>query len=498
MQLKELIDQLTIASLSGDAEVEITGISIHSQQLQPGELFVCIPGIPGLQEDRHQYIDGAIKSGAAALIVERDVDADVPVVKVPDARYALALLSAHFYGYPSQELKLIGVTGTNGKTTTSYMIESILAHAGYQTGLMGNIGTKLGSTMLETDINTQDPHRLQANLKRMTEHSVDYCVMEASSQGLHMGRVIGCEFRTAVFTNLTQDHLDYHGSMESYLAAKGLLFSRLGNSFAADPSKRKFAILNADDQASGYFKGVTSAQVITYGVNHSADIMAKDIRLTSKGTSFMAVTFVGDMAIEIPMIGKFNVYNALAAIGAALVEQVSLDIVREGLAELKSVAGRMEVIDENQDYLVLADYAHTPDGLENALSTLREFAEQRIITVFGCGGDRDRTKRPIMGALAAKYSDYVIVTSDNPRSEEPIGILQDVERGLITAGATTESYTLIADRGKAIENAINMANSDDIVIIAGKGHETYQIMKDRTIPFDDREEARKAIQRKSK
>lgn len=497
MKLNELIHQLTLSRINGEPNVEVSGICIHSQQLQPGDLFVCIPGIPGLQEDRHQYIDAAIQAGAAALVVEREVSADIPTVKVPDARYALAVLSSHFYGYPSLDLQLIGVTGTNGKTTTSYMIESILAHAGYQTGLMGNIGTKIGSTMYTTDINTQEPNQLQANLRKMKEESTDFCVMEVSSQGLDMGRVLGCEFRTAVFTNLTQDHLDYHGTMESYLAAKGLLFSRMGNSFSADPSKRKFAVLNADDDASKYLSTAAAAQVITYGINNTADVMATEIQLTSKGTQFTLVSFAGTAPMELKMVGKFNVYNALAAISTALVEQVPLNVIQQGLAQLESVSGRMEVIDEGQDFLVLADFAHTPDGLDKALSTLREFAEQKIITVFGCGGDRDRTKRPIMGELAARYSDFVIITSDNPRSEDPEAILRDVERGVTDAHYSIDSYVLIEDRKLAIERAIEMAGAGDIVIIAGKGHETYQIQKNHTIHFDDREEARAAIRKKN-
>ncbi|QYR19332.1 UDP-N-acetylmuramoyl-L-alanyl-D-glutamate--2,6-diaminopimelate ligase [Paenibacillus sp. sptzw28] len=496
MKLKELIGVLTIYQVNGDADIDITGISINSQNLQPGELFVCIPGVPGFQEDRHKFIDDAVKAGAAALIVERDVTVNIPAIKVPNARYALAALAAHFNGYPSQDIKLIGVTGTNGKTTTSHMIESILTHAGYSTGLMGNIGTKIGPSLLETDINTQDPNKLQANLKKMKEISTDFCVMEVTSQGLHLGRVLGCDFRTAVFTNLTQDHLDYHGTMENYLAAKGMLFSRLGNSFTPDPSNRKYAVLNADDEASNYLNGLTAAQVITYGIKNQADVMAEDIQLTSNGTKFKLHSFAGSAAMELKMVGTFNVYNALAAIATAIAEEIPLDNIRQGLANLTSVPGRMEVVDEQQDFLVLADYAHTPDGLEKALSTLREFAGAKIITVFGCGGDRDRTKRPVMGKLAAQYSDFIIVTSDNPRSEDPFRILKDIEQGLCEYGTSIDSYELIEDRRQAINRAIEMANSGDIVIIAGKGHETYQILKERTIHFDDREEAREAIRRR--
>lgn len=496
LKLRELVDLLTMAQVRGELDVEITGISIHSQQVEPGELFVCIPGTPGLQKDRHLFINEAIAAGAAALIVERDVTANVPVIQVPSARYALAILAAHWYGYPSRELHLIGVTGTNGKTTTSHMIDKILAHAGYRTGLMGNIGTKIGSELLHTDINTQAPHRLQANLRKMKDLSTDYCVMEVTSQGLHMGRVLGCDYRIAVLTNVTQDHLDYHGTMENYMAAKGLLFSGLGNSFSPVRARRKFAILNADDDASAYFRDLTSAQVITYGIHKAADVRAAEIQLTSRGTTFMVHSFAGTMAMELRLVGMFNVYNALAAISTALAERIPLDVIRQGLADLTSVPGRMEVIDEGQEFLVLADYAHTPDGLDKALSAVREFAEGKIITVFGCGGDRDRTKRPLMGQLAAKYSDVVIITSDNPRSEDPVRILKDIERGLHEHGACEASYVLIEDRRQAIVRAIEMAGPGDIVLIAGKGHETYQLINDCTLHFDDREEAREAIRQK--
>jgi UDP-N-acetylmuramoyl-L-alanyl-D-glutamate--2,6-diaminopimelate ligase len=495
MKLSELAALIPNAVGIGDMELEVTGISMHSKQVASGDLFVCIPGIPGFQEDRHRYAGDAVQAGAVALVVERDVECGgVPMIKVPDARYALARMAVHLNGYPSSKLKLIGVTGTNGKTTTAHMIEAILAHAGYQTGLMGNLGTKIGKTMQESDLNTQEPPSLQANLKRMADEAVEYAVMEVSSQGLSVGRVIGCDYRTAVFTNLTQDHLDFHGSMEAYLAAKGLLYARLGNAFSPDPTQRKFAVLNGDEEASAYLRQVTAAQVLTYGIHHEqADVRAANIRLTSRGTSFDVVSYAGKLPFEMRMVGTFNVYNALAAIACALAEQIPLAAIQEGLAQFGGVPGRMEVIDEGQEYLVLVDYAHTPDGLENVLSTVRTFAERRVITVFGCGGDRDRTKRPIMGKLSATYSDYVIVTSDNPRSEEPDRILADIAVGLEESGWSRERYMLLADRAQAIAEAIRIAEPGDVVIIAGKGHETYQIIGGETKHFDDREEARGAI-----
>ncbi|CAH8711978.1 UDP-N-acetylmuramoyl-L-alanyl-D-glutamate--2,6-diaminopimelate ligase [Paenibacillus thiaminolyticus] len=279
-------------------------------------------------------------------------------------------------------------------------------------------------------------------------------------------------------------------------AAKGVLFSGLGNSFSLDRTRRKFAILNADDEASAYFRDLTSAQVITYGIHKDADVRAAEIQLTSRGTTFMLHSFAGTMAMELKLVGMFNVYNALAANGTALAERITLEMIRQGLADLTSVPGRMEVIDEGQDFLVLADYAHTPDGLDKALSAVREFAEGKIITVFGCGGDRDRSKRPLMGQLAAKYNDVVIVTSDNPRSEDPVSILKDIEKGMHENGAREASYVLIEDRRQAIVREIGIAGPGDIVFIAGKGHETYQLINEQTLHFDDRDEAREAIRQK--
>lgn len=493
MKLQELVALIPNAILQGDAEVEITGITNHSRRVAPGDLFVCISGIPGYQEDRHPYVNDAVQAGAVAVVAERSVEVDVPVIRVKDARHTLAVLSAHFHGYPSRELKLIGVTGTNGKTTTAHMIEAILRYADNKTGLMGNLGTKIGDMLYDTDINTQEPPVLQANLRRMADADCTYVVMEVTSQGLDAGRVLGCEFRTAVFTNVTQDHLDYHGTMENYIAAKGLFFSRLGNGFTNEPNASKFAVLNADDQASAVFQKQTAAHVLTYGIREQADVRAENIRLSAQGTSFRVITYKGTAEMQIGMVGTFNVYNALAAITTSLAEGLALATIRGGLASLPGVPGRLEVVDEGQPFLVLVDYAHTPDGLENVLRAVRTFAEKRVITVFGCGGDRDRTKRPIMGGIAAEYSDYVVITSDNPRLEEPERILTDTEVGLREKQVSADRYELIENRAWAIMRAVSIANSGDVVVIAGKGHETYQITKDGTIHFDDREVARDTI-----
>ncbi|MGG1516832.1 UDP-N-acetylmuramoyl-L-alanyl-D-glutamate--2,6-diaminopimelate ligase [Paenibacillus oryzisoli] len=497
MKLRELAALVPNAVVQGDVEVEITGIANHSRRVTAGDLFVCISGIPGYQEDRHPYAHDAVRAGAVAVIAERSVEVDVPLILVKDSRHALAVLSAHFHEYPSNELRLIGVTGTNGKTTTAHMIEAILRHAGNKTGLMGNIGTKICDTLYKTDINTQEPPILQENLRRMVEADCAYAVMEVTSQGLDAGRVLGCNFRTAVLTNITQDHLDYHGTMDNYIAAKGLLFSRLGNGFTEDPKACKFAVLNADDKASAVFQKLTAANVLTYGIQKEADVRAEGIRLTARGVFFRVVTYKGTAEMQINMVGTFNIYNALAAITAALAEGLTLETIRDGLAALSGVSGRLEIVDEGQPFLVLVDYAHTPDGLDNVLRAVRAFAEKRVITVFGCGGDRDRTKRPIMGCIAAEYSDYVIVTSDNPRSEDPEQILTDIEAGMGDKHDSAGNYELLVDRAEAIARSVSMANPGDIVVIAGKGHETYQITKNGMIHFDDREVARDAIRERN-
>lgn len=489
LKLKELANLLLIKETIGDMNVEITGLEIDSRKITSGNLFICVSGIDGFLEDRHQFVEDAVKNGAVALIVERDVNIEIPKIIVKDARYAMAVIASHFYSYPSNKMKLIGITGTNGKTTTSYLLEKILTDYGFQTGLMGNNGVKVGSKWYPTDINTQEPPTLQRNLQMMKYQNVDYCVMEVTSQGLHMERVKGCNFKTAVFTNLTQDHLDYHGTFEEYKHVKGLLFSRLGNDFST--IDQKIAILNADDPSVEYFKKVTSAEVITYGIHNGADVQAKSITLSSKGIQFLVSSFNGEIEINLNLVGRFNVYNALAAITATLVEGIPLTNISDSLSHVKSIEGRMEIIDENQDFLVIVDYAHSPDALENVLSTISEFSKAKIITVFGCGGDRDAKKRPIMGEIAGGYSDFVYITSDNPRSEDPQAIMKDIEKGF--SQNNNLNYKVELDRELAINQAIKMASSNDIVLIAGKGHETYQILKDSTIHFDDKEIARQAI-----
>lgn len=441
---------------------------MDSRKIEKGNIFICVPGIKGFLADRHDYIEEAVSAGAAAIVVEKEVDNYPGVTKiwVKNARYAMAVMSAHFYDYPSSQLKLYGITGTNGKTTTSYIIDTIFSNHKLNMGLMGNNGVKIKDKLNPVHINTHEPPALQKNLREMADQGVDCCVMEVSCQGLDMSRVIGCRFKVGIFTNLTQDHIDYHKDFEKYKEAKGLLFSRLGDN-SSDKNK-SYAVLNADDPASAYFSKITSAEVITYGIDNKADVSAKNITMGAGGISFKAETFKGEIDIHLKLIGRFNIYNTLAAITAALLEGIPLESIRDSLTQLESVQGRMELVDAGQPFSVLVDYAHTPDALENVLNTLKEIAEGRIITVFGCGGDRDTGKRPKMGRIAGAFSDYVAVTSDNPRTEEPSNILSQIAEGI-----NEDKYQCIVDGETAIEKAIKMARTKDIVLIAGKGHETY-------------------------
>lgn len=491
MLLKDLGTHLIASELKGDPSTDCTGISIDSRKIEPGDLFVCLPGHT---VDGHNFAGKAAEQGAKALVVERWLD-DVPLpqLKVKDSRLAMAVLGNLFFGYPSSKLNVIGVTGTNGKTTTTYLIEKIFEDQGKRTGLIGTIQRKVAGQTFPMSGTTPESLELQRYLHEMNEAGAEYCVMEVSSHALEQGRVKGTKFRTAVFTNLTQDHLDYHNTMEEYRAAKGLLFSRLGNTYESASEERSYAVLNADDPASAYFAKQTAAETIYYGVDRDADVRASDISITARGTSFHVETFRGNADIQLKMVGKFNVYNALAAISAALLENVPLSDIKASLESIKGVEGRVEAVDEGQDFAVIVDYAHTPDGLENVLNTVNEFVTGRVICVFGCGGDRDRTKRPLMGKIAARLSGYCVVTSDNPRTEDPDLILKDIEAGLIEDGVSGDRYQLIVDRREAIQKAIEMASQGDVVLIAGKGHETYQLIGKEVHDFDDRVVAKEAI-----
>ncbi|MDQ6418971.1 UDP-N-acetylmuramoyl-L-alanyl-D-glutamate--2,6-diaminopimelate ligase [Paenibacillus sp. LHD-117] len=490
MRLRDLKDLLVTARLIGDGETEFTGMEKDSRRVAPGQLFVCVPG---LKADGHAYAGEAVSRGAVAIVTEWRLELNVPQLLVKDSRLATAVIADYLYGYPSESVRLIGVTGTNGKTTTTYLIEKILNDNGKPAGVIGTIERRYGGRAYPMGSTTPEAHDLQRYLGEMRDSGVKFCAMEVSSHALEQGRVKGCKFRTAIFTNLTQDHLDYHGTMERYEDAKGLFFSRLGNSYARHAEDRTFAVLNADDDASARFSMLTSSEVITYGIERDSDVRASDIRITAKGTTFHVSTFRGEGDIRLNLPGKFNVYNALAAIAAALLEGIGLDAITVSLASIPGVPGRVESVEAGQPFAVIVDYAHTPDGLENVLKAVREFAENRILCVFGCGGDRDRKKRPLMGRIAADYANYMIVTSDNPRTEDPLRIIGDIEAGLKEAGVAAERYAIIPDRRRAIEKAVEMASQGDVVLIAGKGHETYQLIGGEVHDFDDRLTAKDAI-----
>lgn len=490
MILKELGSLLALSRIKGDEQTEFTGLKMHSDSVEHGDLFFCLVG---QLSDGHDYAEAAVKRGAVALVVEYELDLDIPMLVVSDARHALAVIANHYYDYPSHELPLIGVTGTNGKTTTSYILDAILSDSGHNVGLMGSIQTRIGETTYEAQRTTQESLDLQRHLRSMKDANASYCIMEVSSHALHLGRVKGCRFRTAIFTNLTQDHLDFHQTMAQYERAKGLFFARLGNEFHASNHMHQYAVLNADDPASERFAELTNAQVITYGIENDADVRAENIHISAQGTSFQLVSFRGTVSIQLKLIGKFSVYNVLAAATAALLEGVSLAQIKTSLAEIKGVAGRFEAVDAGQPFGVIVDYAHTPDSLENVLKTIREFTEGEVICLFGCGGDRDRGKRPLMGQVAATYSDRLIITTDNSRSEDPAQIIKQIEAGVIQAGMSEQSYELIIDRQEAIETAIEKARQNDVILIAGKGHETYQEIMGKKLPFDDRVVAKNAI-----
>ncbi|MGI6584638.1 MAG: UDP-N-acetylmuramoyl-L-alanyl-D-glutamate--2,6-diaminopimelate ligase [Gracilibacteraceae bacterium] len=475
MKLHELLKGVNTVYFKGDPDVEISGITYDSRKAKKGDLFICVSGF---KYDGHSFIDDALGKGAVAFITEKD--AEVPgaaVVKVESSRAAMPVIASNFYGNPSQKLRLIGITGTNGKTTTTYLIKSIMEANKQKIGLLGTITTQIGDKIYISSRTTPEALDLQCLFREMADSDVDYAVMEVSSHSLELGRVEGCNFRIGVFTNLTQDHLDFHKTIENYRNAKKKLF------YMVDGTN----IINIDDEHGKIIAGElknTGVRLITYGIDNKADITAKNIDITSNGVGFTIVTPEYEAELNIRIPGKFSVYNALAAAAAAYAEGIDRNIIREGLNNVDYVPGRSEIIKTDTPYTVIVDYAHTPDGLQNILASVKEYAKGRIITLFGCGGDRDKEKRPIMGNVAGRMSDYCIITSDNPRTEDPMDIIRQTEAGIKSTGC---DYICIENRRDAIKYAITMAKPGDIVLLAGKGHETYQILKDKTIPFDERD-----------
>lgn len=489
-ELHTLLALLDQPHVNGSVEKEILDITADSRKVEEGTLFIALEGAT---VDGHDFIDKAVAAGAAAVLVSKEVAVPdtVTCIRVADTRQAMMAIVPYFFDFPASKMRMVGVTGTNGKTTTSHMIAHILREQGHTVGIIGTVHIVIGHKTYPIHNTTPDVVDLQHILHQMVEAGVSHCIMEVSSHALALGRVAGVEYDTAVFTNLTQDHLDFHKTFENYLAAKCKLF--IGLSENSQEKSPKGAVINVDDPYGHRVLEVTKVPVITYSAEGKGNLNAHDVAMISKKSSYRVDYQGQSYAVSMNTTGLFNVYNTLAAIGACLQEGVSMDAIDKALTTFTAVPGRFELVDEGQDFAVVVDYAHTPDGLENILKTAKAIVENRIIVVFGCGGDRDATKRPIMGRFAAQYGDLIFVTSDNPRTEDPVSILKDVEVGVKEGLRQGASYTVIEDRAKAIEEAIAAALPGDVVIIAGKGHETYQILKDKTIHFDDREVARHAL-----
>jgi len=491
MELKNLLEPVVVKRVCGPVDMEITGIVYDSRKASPGSVFICLPGS---RCNGCDFIPDAIQRGAVAVVTDREVKADgVTLIQVPRVRPTLALMASVLYSFPSQRLKVIGVTGTNGKTTTTHLIDALMKKRYQATGLLGTISYKIGDETVPVVATTPEASDLQYYLARMVEKGVECVTMEVSSHALDQHRVAGCDFNIAVLTNITEDHLDYHLTPESYRLAKGKFFSQLGNTFFKNGEKR-VAVINRDDPSFEFISSQTANQQVTYGINTGADIVAERIKTGSGSISYRIHSFAGDEVFNLKLTGLFNVYNSLAAIAVGLVEGLPLPLIKETLEKVSGPPGRFEMIESGRGFTVIIDYAHTPDGLENVLRAIREFSRQRVITIFGCGGDRDRHKRPLMGEIAARYSDYCILTNDNPRSEDPMQIAGDVIPG-IEKHMQKGRYEVILDRYQAIERGLCLAEAGDVVLIAGKGHEDYQVFKDRTIKFSDRRAVEEIINR---
>ncbi|HOW34817.1 MAG TPA: UDP-N-acetylmuramoyl-L-alanyl-D-glutamate--2,6-diaminopimelate ligase [Candidatus Omnitrophota bacterium] len=482
MKLKKLLNGIDGVELPECfAALSVESISCDSRDIQKNSLFVAVKGPIS---DGADFVVSAISKGAKIIAKEKgrgDTDdfanKDVCILIVKDSKKFLRDVLMRFYGDPSQKVRTIGITGTNGKTTISYLFESILRQAGKKCTVIGTVNYRLGGKVIPSKNTTPGIVDNQRYLSEMAREGIDYCVMEVSSHALDQGRVDAIDFKVGVFTNLTGDHLDYHKTMEEYFTAKALLFSRL--------SKDSCAVINIDDEYGVRLLPMTRANSITYALNHKADVTAENIVLNFSQTAFTLKTPQGRIPIQTKLIGRHNIYNILSAAAGCFGEGISLEGIRDGIENLSVVPGRLEQVVCGQDFNVFVDYAHTEDALKNVLTNLRAVSKAKIIVVFGCGGDRDKTKRPKMGRVAGRLADWCILTSDNPRSEDPQSILEQV-----TSGFQERNYEVISDREAAIKKALISAKKGDIVLIAGKGHETYQIFKDKTIDFDDREVVR--------
>ena len=483
MKLNDLLNNIPIQAASCDLTAEVTGITLDSRRCKPGFVFCAVTGaesgVPGIR-----YAQKAVENGAVCVLCDMDCPADLPFVRVADAELALAEISANFYGRPAEKLRLIGVTGTNGKTTTTHLVRDILTHTGKKCGLIGTNELMIGDRVITSHpvfSTTPEPPELHALFAQMAEAGCEFAVMEVSSHALALNRVYGLRFEVAAFTNLSQDHLNYHGTMEAYAAAKAKLFRQ------ADCS-----VINLDDAYAQQMLDAADGKTVTFSLrNNKADLIAKSIRFLPHAAEFEALTLDNIQRMRINIPGAFSVENALTAVGICNSVGVSLPDIAEGLAGASGVCGRAEIVPVGQPYTVMIDYAHSPDSLSNILKTVRPVTEGQLIVVFGCGGDRDRTKRPIMGRIAECMADFCIVTSDNPRTEDPEAIIDE-----IVGGMKKTNHIRMENRREAIGHALDMAKPGDFVLIAGKGHEMYQEIQGVRHPFDEREVVRTHLQGK--
>lgn len=483
MEIKNILKGIEYFTSDNLEEAQIQGLSCDSKNIRSDYAFVAVVGN---KLNGHKFIEEAISRGAKLVISQNDFSSpkEVKKILVKDTRLALPKLAANFFGHPAQKIKIIGVTGTNGKTTTTYLLDDILTAAGFKTGLIGTIQYRLNDRIIPAGNTTPGPVEIQGFLKEMAEHKLEYALMEASSHSLDQHRLDEVYFDAAVFTNLTLDHLDYHHNFENYFSAKAKLFAKLKSS--------GWALINLDDDYGVKLKSMAGNNILSYALNKKADIYARNINLTLEGSEFSLITPSGSFELKTALIGVHNVYNILAATAAAVSQNINLGAIKEALLKSRGAPGRLEAVEEGQPFKVFVDYAHTDDALKNVLTALNKIKKRKIYSLFGCGGERDKSKRPLMAKVAAELSDWVVITSDNPRSENPEAIMDGIEKGL---PPNFNNYSRISDREQAIEKIITMAQKDDIILLAGKGHENYQIFSDVIIPFNDRDIARKYLKR---
>ncbi len=480
MKLGQILEGLSHFKLRGDPALEIEGLSYDSRQVKPGDLFVAIRGH---HSDGHGFIEQAVEKGAVAVAAETITgrDAKAATVLVPDSRKALSKLALGFYADPFRDLTLIGITGTNGKTTTTYVLESMVKAAGGKPGVLGTVNYRYSDKTIPAPVTTPESLDLIRLSREMVDHGVTHMIMEVSSHALDQGRTQDCPFNVAVFTNLSRDHLDYHKTMDEYFEAKSRLFTGLR---AGNTGRRPSAVVNLDDPRGRDLVAMTQATVFTYGLGKGSQVKAETIQTDRNGLRFRLRTPAGEGVVRSPLIGDFNVYNILAAAGAGIAMNLPFEAVVHGIEALKSVPGRLERVENRKGLTLVVDYSHTPDALLKAMKSLKPYAKDRLITVFGCGGDRDRGKRYEMGRLAGEHSDVAFITSDNPRSEDPLSIVKEIEKGMLDSGLKKgggdtppgKGYFLEVDRRQAIRKAVAMAEERDVVLIAGKGHEDYQVI----------------------